>query len=135
VLFQLDASIDSRREIAPNYDHAAGLGQILSDQERAGRLGTNDRGYSIESWAAKARGALYGDPLDRRPLTTFDAFARASKRYPRAGEYWLDRLSRVEVSAWIEVQDRLPDGCTSLVTKTFTSRMLDTNRTYLLDRT
>ena len=132
VLYRIDATEGPVRELAPSYDHAACLGQILTDEERTGRLGTRDRKYAIETWAAKARSALYLDEGSSKLLSTFAAFERAAARYPRGARFWLERLEAIPASKVGETLDALPESCITPAARRFASRLLDVNRQSLL---
>jgi hypothetical protein len=41
--------------LAPSFDHASSLGFLLSDDERAERLQTNDRNRTVEAFAERGR--------------------------------------------------------------------------------
>jgi hypothetical protein len=84
------------RRLAPTYDHASCLGRELQDDGPKGReerLRTRDAGLRIETYAKKARSALYADQNDpKSKLTTFEAFQEAKRKYPNAAEFWVRRL-------------------------------------------
>jgi len=130
VLFQ-PASGGSGPELAPSYDHAACLGQTLTDRERQGRLESRDAGFKVEAWVRKGRGALYGDTSDPKPLSTLEAFRRARMRYPDGAGMWLERLEGLSRSAWTDVLDRLP-APVSDPARLFADEVLHLNRARLL---
>lgn len=123
---------DALPELAPNYDLAASLGQILGDVERQRRLDTRDAGYAIEAWTAKARSHFYLAESDAKPATTTAAFVRAAERYPAAAGFWMRRLESVDAGRMNDAVGRIPDSRASAVARRFAARMLELNRERLL---
>jgi hypothetical protein len=74
-------------ELAPTYDHASSLGREISDNERSKRLNTNDKNYSVEAYAARARSALYNSIDDKHPLTTLEAFLQVGETSEKAKHF------------------------------------------------
>ena len=118
--------------LAPSFDHAASLGQILTDRERLGRLDTRDERYSILYWAPRARAHLYLSSADAKPTRTLDAFAHAARRHPVAAAYWRRRIAEVKMERVAEIVDAVPDEWMSPPARRFASRLLEINRDNLL---
>jgi len=134
VLMPSDTARGATPVLAPSFDHASSLGQILTDDERLRRLETRDSGFGVDSFVRKARSALYGDVGSEKPLTTWDAFQRAGRRYDPALARWLERLSAVPARQLAEAIRAVPAERMSLVAKRFAEAVLMSNRARLLDR-
>lgn len=119
--------------LAPSFDHAASLGQILGDAERRGRLGTRDAAYSIAAYVRRARSALYLSEQDQRPLSLIDAFVKAGERFPASARYWQQRLAAVPPALLERCVTRLPEQVASGPAREFAVRMLLANRRFLLE--
>lgn len=132
ILFPVNAAVSLAPELAPSFDHAAALGQTILDSERETRLSTKDKNQALPAWLLRARGALYGQETDKKPLSTFDAFARAAIRYPRGARYWLDKLARIEPRACVDALSKLPPDRSTEISRRFAARMLELNRDHLL---
>lgn len=119
--------------LAPTYDHASSLGRNESDEVRRLRLATRDRGFTVEAYVEKARSAIYAKEGDKRPLTTFAAFAEAANWDRMAACVWLDRLAGIEQGAMLSVFERIPKERISPVAIEFALKMLEINRKRLLE--
>jgi hypothetical protein len=64
-----------------------------------------------------------------RTLEAFHAGVRANRR---AGQYWLDRLSALDVSDFSGILDSTPDDFISSAAREFACEMLRVNRNGLL---
>lgn len=118
--------------LAPTFDHGAALARQLTDEERAERLTTRDRGRSIAHFAIRARSAIYADAESARPLGTLEAFrAFESLAAPAAGA-WRDRLRRVDEDAVARVLEQVPPDRLSRVSRDFTLQLLAENRDRIL---
>lgn len=117
--------------LAPSFDHAASLGQILTDDERQRRLETRDAGYGVPAFVRRARSALYQSAEDGRPLSVIDAFTRAGRHFPKPARYWQRSLAGLshEALEWFAL--RVPDEVASPWAKRFAARMLHTNQQIL----
>lgn len=118
--------------LAPTYDHASSLGRNESDEERQHRLVTKDQGYRMQAYIEKARSAFYASEGDKRPLTTFDAFARIARRDPTCANAWLERLGDVSHSVVRDVFDRIPDDRISSIAIEFALKILELNKDRML---
>ncbi|WP_252179235.1 hypothetical protein [Endozoicomonas sp. 4G] len=85
-----------KKYLCPTYDHASSLGCTERDATRQQRLTTKDPGFSVAAYVKKAGCALYKSKADKKPLKTIDAFMIASEIHPRAGEFWLNKLSLLD---------------------------------------
>lgn len=118
--------------LAPSYDPASCLSQGLTDDEREKRLASKDKGFALDTWVRKARGAMFADETTQKPMLLLEAVERARLRYAVGSKHWLDRLDGLSAGAWRSVIERLPDGVASRETRRFAARMLDLNRENLL---
>lgn len=117
--------------LAPSFDHAASLGQILTDEERQRRLETRDTGYGIPAYVRRARSALYQSAEDKRPLSLVAAFAHAGRHFPTAARYWQRSLAAVSPEALELFALRVPDEVASPLAKRFAASMLQHNQQIL----
>lgn len=119
--------------LAPSYDHASGLARTVSEEERAARLATKDRGYSVAAFARKARSRFFRNHSDDRPLGSLEAFHEFTKRtHGSAAEVWRDRLRAVDESAIAAVLAQVPPNRLTAVSREFTLQLLMENRTRIL---
>ncbi len=118
--------------LAPTYDHASSLGRNEPDERRQQRLTTKDAGFSVKAYVEKATSAFYAKTGDERPLTTFDAFAGAARRYPEAARAWLDQLAGLGAEVIESIFDRLPDDRISEAGAAFAKEILVLNRQRLI---
>lgn len=125
-------SRDRAITLAPTFDHASSLGRELNDENRVRRMTSNDHRFTVESFAAKARSALYNDLSDAKPLSPIDAFKLAARVQRESGFDWLDRLAAIPDEATIEICSRVPKGVMSEPAKEFAAKLLDVNKRTLL---
>ena len=118
--------------LAPTFDHASSLGRNESDDKRARRLNTNDKGFSIDAFAAKARSAFYSGPNQQKAMKTHDVFMASAVRFPSAATAWLGALSLLTTKDMAEIVERVPSSIISSTASTFAKEMLNCNRTRLL---
>ena len=118
--------------LAPSYDHASSLGHNLRDEERHKRCTTNDSGYHIVAYAAKARSAIHRDETESKAVFTTEAFQIAAGECRTAGIFWLDRLSRATDADATEIVNRVPSRIMTNQAKVFATELLRLNRTRLL---
>ncbi len=126
-LFELSHERLLSLRLAPSFDHAASLGQVLADEERSGRLDARDSGYAIGTWARKACSHLYVSPEGRRPATTFAAFEHAAHRYPAAAEFWRQRIANVKMADVEAIVRSVPEERMSELARRFAIRLLETD--------
>jgi len=122
-----------RRSLAPTFDHASSLGCRLGDQERGNRLRTNDKGYSVRAFCARAKSPFHDEGGNTR-LHTHAAVARAATLCASAVSYWLERLESLRDDNFGEWMGNVPSDRMSPVAKDFTVEMLRANRDLLLER-
>jgi hypothetical protein len=125
---------ESRIALAPTYDHASSLGRNERDEERIRRLTTKDQGSSLEHYVRRANSAFFPSPTSTKPLSTFGAFQEAHKVAPRAGDYWLERLSGITLDMYRDVIASVPAQEMSKPARDFALRMLELNAQRLLLR-
>ncbi|WNN88943.1 hypothetical protein [Gloeocapsopsis dulcis] len=125
-------SVDDKIYLAPTYDHASSLGRNESDEKRQKRLTTSDYGFSIQAYVEKCTSALYAKNSDKKPLTTFDAFFRASQEYPNAAKAWLNNLAKVSSNDTLELFERIPSNLITETAINFAQKILELNQFRLL---
>jgi hypothetical protein len=118
--------------LAPTFDHGAALARQLTDEERAERLTTRDRGRSIAHFATRARSAIYENAESPRPLGTLEAFRAFAERARSAAGAWRDRLRSVDEGAVARVLEQVPPDRLSRVSRDFTLQLLAENRRRVL---
>ncbi len=118
--------------LAPSYDHAPCLGRIESDEMKRDVLTTSDRGRTLDSYATRARSALYREASDKKPLNPVDAFAEAARYRPAAAKYWVERLIGAQDNVDL-VLELVPDSEMSGISKKFSRRLLLANRDRILN--
>jgi hypothetical protein len=125
----------ARRHLAPTFDHASCLGCHIVDSKRAARMLTNDAGFSVASYANRARSALFKNPRDIHPMTTLHAFQESSARWPKAANIWLERLAALTENHLAAILLRFPAHRSSATSCAFALKMLLHNRDRLLSVT
>lgn len=125
--------VGQQNYLAPTYDHASSLGRNEPDQRRQARLTTNDKGYSVEAYAAKCKSCLYDKINDSKPLKTLDAFCKATEFRPEASRIWLDRLAMISAENIRELFLRVPEKRITPIAIEFALKILEVNRAKLLE--
>jgi hypothetical protein len=120
-------------QLAPTFDHGAGLARNLLDSERAERLATTDPKRSVAAFARRGRSAFYGSAADARPLELRDAFLLFAQRVPGAAVAWLEQLRGVNRDAVWSILERVPEERMSETCKRFTMELLLTNQQRMLE--
>lgn len=123
---------DQGLTLVSTFDHASSLGRNETDETRRNRLNTNDKGYSIESYVAKARSGFFENKSSTKAMGTVDAFRECVKANESAGQYWLDRLYALKDSDFWDILNNIPDDFISPEAREFASAMLRINRNRLL---
>jgi hypothetical protein len=118
--------------LAPTFDHASSLGRNETDETRSKRLSTKDKGYSIESYVAKARSGFFENKSSTKAMSTMDAFRECAKANVSAGHYWLERLNALNDSDFSDILNKIPDDFISPEARDFANAMLRINRNRLL---
>jgi hypothetical protein len=132
VLQERDVRVVPAAELAPSFDHASSLGRSLRDLEREGRLTTRDRGFSIESFARRARTKFIVESGSSVRATTLEAFAWSASRHSSAARAWRERLAAVDPFDLRAIVDAVPETRMSDSAKRFATRLLEINRENLL---
>lgn len=119
-------------ELAPTFDHASSMGRELTEEGRQRLL--EGKGYkaNIESYAMKAKSAIYIDNSAGKPLSTFNAFVEFSKHASKAKKVWLDKLTTIEDDIFNECIIKVPKQFLSKTSKEFVYQLLMCNKGYLL---
>lgn len=128
-----DDTIELAPSLAPSFDHASSLGQYESDERRHMRLTKKDRGH-LTVWATKAQSHFYRTEADPGPLTTFHAFFEARSMYPDPCSEWIERLRSVSSADVEAILTAVPEPLLSPTGRQFALRLLEFNRSFLLDR-
>lgn len=118
--------------LAPSFDHAASLGRNELDEVRIRRLGTKDKGDSIESYVKRANSAFYSTLKGQKPLPTLAAFQEAAKLAPKAATYWLECLQRTTLGDYETIFQRVPRSEITQPASQFALKLLEINRDRLL---
>ena len=118
--------------LAPSYDHASSLGHNVQDDQRSDRLVTQVEARRVAAYARKARSAIYRTEVDRKAVSTDEAFTLAGAARQPAGRYWLDRLRRIDDDDATHIVRRVPGVIMSEPAKRFADRLLRENRVRLL---
>jgi len=117
---------------APTFDHASSLGRNESDQTRAERLTTSDRGRSMAAYVDRAKSAFLATPSSSKPLRTLEAFREAAKIRPDAADYWLTKLAELDPENSMAILAEIPDAEISATAREFARRMLEINAERIL---
>jgi hypothetical protein len=118
--------------LAPTYDHASSLGRNESDEKRAARLKTRDKGYSVGAYADKCYSSFYTNIEKAKPMKTFESFAEAVSLYPEAACVWLNILETVSQNDTTQLLQRIPENRISTIAIEFAQNILNHNRDKLL---
>jgi hypothetical protein len=118
--------------LAPSFDHGAALARNEPEAKRKRRLHGPDPGYSIESFAGKARSSLYGPENTNRPLNTLAAFLRFADASPVSAKAWLTRLRSLTRDDIESIVGCIPESRMSTLTREFTVKLLLVNQRRLL---
>ena len=124
---------NGRRYLAPSFDHGASCARNLSDNERDERLNTSDMGYSILTFAARARSAFYSEVALQRPLGTHQAFVEYCIVSGVEKAKWQTKLEMISESDLLNILNSIPPARMSDTTRKFTLQLLMANRAKLLD--
>lgn len=124
-------TLKGTNHLAPSYDHGAGLARNESDEIRAMRLSSKDRGQQISTYAKKAK-SQFLDPKSQKRLKLLEAFRQYGLIEKGAARAWLDQLRHIDVDTIKLIIDRVPCERMSLVAKAFTYQLILCNRENLL---
>ncbi|WP_248466120.1 hypothetical protein [Pectobacterium versatile] len=123
----------SEQFLCPTYDHAASLGREMLDDERNKRLKSKDKNYQIPYFVKKARSELFRAKIDKKPLSTVEAFQHAVDGRNAARDHWLARLSTLTEDSIVDVFNQVPASCISDSARKFATLMVIENRRRLLE--
>lgn len=118
--------------LSPTFDHASSLGRNETDETRKSRLNTKDKGFSVESYVAKARSGFFENKSSTKAMSTMDAFRECAKANAGAAQYWLDRLDTINEADFSAILAQIPDDFISSAARDFSNAMLCINRNRLL---
>ncbi len=114
------------RRLAPSFDHGNALGFQERDERRSRMLGDNSH---FTRWIERGTSKHFVGQPGLVELAT----AALDLASPGAKQYWLSHLDAVDGNAVESVVAKPPSEIMSQVTRTFVSRMLETNRRRLLN--
>ena len=123
----------SERFLCPTYDHAASLGRELLDEERQERLNTRDKNRKIDQFICKARSELFNSKIDKKPLSTLDAFYKAVNKRDKAKIHWLSCLQKIREEDITKIFSNIPDSIITVTAKNFAIQMVLGNMERLLE--
>jgi len=109
------------------------LGRELQEEKRISLLSGEIRNANIETYARKARSAIYLNADDKKALPTIEAFIEFSKHSPEAGRVWLDKPAEIEDDTIRELVERIPRERLSAESAEFVCRLLLFNKQRLLE--
>ncbi len=118
--------------LAPTFDHASSLGCHELDARKAERLRSNDKNFSCEAYAARARSCFFRDPADNRPMGPVEAFVEASNRHRTAARHWIERVAAVTDEHIAILLNEVPEDRLSTISREFATRLLQENRRRIL---
>jgi hypothetical protein len=119
--------------LAPTYDHASGLGRNVPDLKRQAKLKTTDQKRGMDQYVKKAASAFYLSPLEKKPLSTLEAFEKAAKRRPIAAKAWLDKLSEIKNTDIRAIFEQVPQEDITETAIEFAQEILRLNQMRLLE--
>lgn len=119
--------------LAPTFDHASSLGRNETDENRFERLQSKDAGRSVEHYCERARSGLYKMTSGKKPMNTIFAFQEAVKISPVAGQFWLERLGKINAVDFEFIFNEIPDSEISETARNFALKMLSVNQNRLLN--
>jgi hypothetical protein len=122
-------------QLAPTFDHASSLGRELNDARIDACLaGSRSKsGPSMESYANRARSAIYLRANDAHPLTPLEAFRAFCSCADMASQAWLDKMAQIPDDALCVAVERVPTRIFGSARKKFVCGLLSYNKERLLD--
>lgn len=118
--------------LAPSYDHASSLACREPEKKRIDRLTTKDKGYSIESFAAKAK-TPFRD-IHGNQMKTSEVIDNCHKLYGYAFNYWATQFSSLSNDVLVQIMNSLPEGWMTETEKQFTIRLIEINRDLIVNK-
>ncbi len=124
-----------RVELAPTFDHASSLGRELEEESVVRFLNGSSKhtSPSVETYANKARSAIYRDPQEKKPLCTLDAFLCFALHAPKGKSVWLDKLRQIEDDSLRAAVERVHPMILADSACEFACRVLVYNKSRLLE--
>ena len=145
VMISPQADGENRTEIAPTFDHASSLGRELSDLQRTQKLAAESQRPTHQPHsrhqpqtivgylqAPKARGRIYSNETDRKPLHPLEVFRQAQQKLPVAAAAWLGQLDTLPLRQVALLLDQVPLAVISRPARDFAFRLIELNRSALL---
>jgi len=117
--------------IAPTYDHAAGLGCKISNEEAQKRLVTKDAKYSVEKFVTRAKSPFYSN--EDKQLKTIEVVEILADKYPQTVCHWIDKIEDISKEKIQDILDRVPNTFMCNTSKEFVQQILYENRIRLLE--
>lgn len=117
---------DSTRRLAPTFDHASSLGFLLDDQTRVDRLRTEDTGFSVGTYAAKASSKFEGNPS-----TLAIAESALEMVEPTVRDHWIAHVEGIQ--SLDRILAEVPASRISPAAISFAAAVFQANRTQLCD--
>lgn len=115
---------------APTYDHAAGLGCKVSEEEAQKRLDTKDENYSIKKFVTRAKSPFYSN--DEVQLKTIEVVEILAEKYPIVSCYWINKIDNIEIDNIQNIFGRVPNKFMGNSSKQFAQQILEENKIRLL---
>jgi len=115
---------------AHTYDHAAGLGSKVSDDEAEKRLRTSDTNYNVKKFVTRAKTPFYDD--NNKKMKTIHVAKILIDKYPIQTSYWIDKIKKISQEDIINILDKVPTQFMSSISKEFASNLLHENKERLL---
>jgi len=115
---------------AHTYDHAAGLGSKVSDEEADKRLRTNDTNYNVKKFVTRAKTPFYDD--NNTKMKTIDVAKVLIDKYPIQTCYWIDKVEKISEKDISNILHKVPIQFMSSISKEFASSLLHENKERLL---
>lgn len=119
-----------RLHLAPTFDHGAGLGRNESDETKALRLASLDKGQRVPNYVRRAKSYFY---LRDQRLRTLKAFQYFGVLNPIASLSWLGQLELLTASKMKDIIWQVPTEIMSDVSKKFAFEILVANKSNIMD--
>jgi hypothetical protein len=119
---------DTELFLAPSFDHASSMGCRDSENKKELRLNTKDLRYSVETFAKKAKTAMY---KDSKILKTYELAELCWEDYPEEYSFWVNKINKISAESINKCFDLLPPSWMSNIDKKFTIELLKVNQNFL----
>lgn len=122
------------RYVAPSFDHASSLGRELIDQSEVHKskekiLTQN----SFQTYAKRARGAIYLSTDDQKPARLFELYRFLLENHTNLCQDMHDRICTLQEKTFESIIDNVPNRAMSDTAKQFVIRLLMNNLSILRD--